>query len=274
MYKATKLLSSTTSPTQGDLRLTFLGMLASLQYHKEQSNQHDIVDSIYNKLEIYWNRHLSDSSSVSAILDPRYKTTTFNDLSEHNECIDHLKTLFSSYTNTHIITNRTTNEETIQSSRNYFLNMINQQVHSFEENLEFDEIDSYLNTSNDINTDPLLWWKEHQYEYPTLSLIAKDYLCIQATSVAAEQAFSVAGNTITPTRNKLDPETTRATLCLKSWIENEMGINNINHETGDDNDSDGSDSSYSDSNNSSDTSSSSDTDTDTDTDSSNDTDSD
>ena len=52
--------------------------------------------------------------------------------------------------------------------------------------------------------------------YPILSLIAKDYLSIQATSVAAEQAFSVAGNTITPTRNKLDPETTRATLCLKS----------------------------------------------------------
>ena len=96
--------------------------------------------------------------------------------------------------------------------------------------MEFDEIDSYLNTSNDINADPLLWWKEHQNEYPILSLIAKDYLSIQVTSVAAEQAFSVAGNTITPTRNKLDPETTRATLCLKSWIENEIGINHINNE--------------------------------------------
>ena len=74
--------------------------------------------------------------------------------------------------------------------------------------MEFDEIDSYLNTSNDINTDPLLWWKEHQNEYPILSLIAKDYLSIQATSVAAEQAFSVAGNT----------------------IENEIGINHINNE--------------------------------------------
>jgi hypothetical protein len=38
MYKATKLLSSSSLPTQGDLRLTFLGMLASLQQYNELSN--------------------------------------------------------------------------------------------------------------------------------------------------------------------------------------------------------------------------------------------
>ena len=62
---------------------------------------------------------------------------------------------------------------------------------------EFSEIDNYLSTPNDLNTDPLMWWKSHQEEYPILSIIAKDYLMIQATSVAAEQAFSVAENTIT-----------------------------------------------------------------------------
>jgi len=45
-------------------------------------------------------------------------------------------------------------------------------------------------------------------------------LTIQATSVPCEQMFSVAGNTITKTRNRLKPETACATLCLKSWIEN------------------------------------------------------
>src|SRR3954452_7468682 len=243
MYEATKLLSSSLLPTQGDLRLTFLGMLASLQYYKQQSNQHNIIDAIYNKLEIYWNRHLSSSSSISAILDPRYKITTFSNLEERNNYINQLQNLFSSYTtNSHIIPNRT-NENTLQNSRNYFLNMINNnhQSHSPTEIPEFDEINNYLNTPNDINIDPLMWWKEHQDEYPVLSLIAKDYLIIQATSVAAEQAFSVAGNTITQTRNKLEPETARATLCLKSWIENEIGIdvNNENEETSDDNSSSG-----------------------------------
>ncbi|CAG8674802.1 40984_t:CDS:2, partial [Gigaspora margarita] len=50
----------------------------------------------------------------------------------------------------------------------------------------------------------LVWWQEKQYEYPKLSLIAKDYLCIQATSVFSEQAFSITGQTITALRNRLD----------------------------------------------------------------------
>jgi hypothetical protein len=159
MYEATKLLSSSLLPTQEDLRLTFLGMLASLQYYKQQSNQHNIIDAIYNKLDIYWNRHLSSSSSISAILDSRYKITTFSNLEERNNYINQLQNLFSSYTtNSHIIPNRT-NENTLQNSRNYFLNMINNnhQSHSPTEIPEFDEINNYLNTPNDINIDPLMW---------------------------------------------------------------------------------------------------------------------
>ncbi|GBB83186.1 hypothetical protein RclHR1_00010068 [Rhizophagus clarus] len=77
----------------------------------------------------------------------------------------------------------------------------------------------------------LLWWKAYEHKFPTLAKILRDYLSIQATSMACEQAFSVAGNTITKTRNRLNPETARATLCAKSWIENGVGIlekNNIN----------------------------------------------
>ena len=251
MYKATKLLSSSSFPTQEDLRLTFLGMLASLQHYRQQSNQHAIIDVIYNKLETYWNQHLSNSSFISAILDPRYKTTTFNNSVERDDCINHLQSLFSSYmTNSYTIPNRA-RTTTSQNSRNYFLNIINNNHHFPTENLEFDELNSYLNTLNDINIDPVLWWKEHQNEYPILSLIAKDYLIIQSTSVAAEQAFSVAGNTITQTRNKLEPETAKAILCLKSWIENGLGIINVNNENykvDSNDDSNYSDNNYSDNN--------------------------
>ena len=67
-----------------------------------------IIDAIYNKLETYWNRHLSNSSSISAILDPRYKITTFNNLEERNNCINHLQNLFSSYmVNSYTIPDRT-----------------------------------------------------------------------------------------------------------------------------------------------------------------------
>ena len=103
------------------------------------------------------------------------------------------------------------------------MNIINNnQSYSFIDNLDFNEINNYLNTQNDTTINPLLWWQDHQSEYPILSLIVKDYLIIQATSVPSEQAFSVAGNTMTQTRNRLDPEKARTILCLKSWIENEL----------------------------------------------------
>jgi hypothetical protein len=75
----------------------------------------------------------------------------------------------------------------------------------------------------DENVETLIWWLAHSTEFPVLSLMANDYLAIQSTSVACEQAFSVAGNTITKTRNRLHPETARASLCVKSWVENNIG---------------------------------------------------
>src|SRR5215212_240514 len=78
------------------------------------------------------------------------------------------------------------------------------------------ELDQYLALQEDEETDPLLWWQAHTKEFPVISDMAQDYLTIQAT----EQAFSIAGNTISKTRNCLLPETARACLCLKSWIIN------------------------------------------------------
>ncbi|CAG8538199.1 22274_t:CDS:2 [Gigaspora margarita] len=60
-----------------------------------------------------------------------------------------------------------------------------------------------------------VWWQEKQHEYPRLSLIAKDYLCIQTTSVSSEQAFSIAGQTIIASRNRLNSKVARIVLCLK-----------------------------------------------------------
>ncbi|GBB87003.1 hypothetical protein RclHR1_13460004 [Rhizophagus clarus] len=88
---------------------------------------------------------------------------------------------------------------------------------------DFAEIKRYLALPCDENVKALLWWQTHSTEFPVLSLMAKDYLAIQSTSVACEQAFSVAGNTITKVQNRLCPETARASLCTKSWIENNIG---------------------------------------------------
>lgn len=67
--------------------------------------------------------------------------------------------------------------------------------------------------------------------------MAKDYLAIQSTSVSCEQAFSIAGLTISKVRNRLNPETARALLCLKSWITEKIGEdNNIDDQPNSDDD--------------------------------------
>jgi len=40
--------------------------------------QKKIVSVIYDKLKIYWNKHLNQSSIISLILDSCYKTTLFS----------------------------------------------------------------------------------------------------------------------------------------------------------------------------------------------------
>ncbi|CAG8527646.1 25842_t:CDS:1, partial [Racocetra persica] len=83
------------------------------------------------------------------------------------------------------------------------------------------ELEKYLLLPLEDNSNLLVWWQV-QKDYPALSLIARDYLSIQATSMASEQAFSVAGLTISNKRNRLDDKSARAILCLKSWLQKEI----------------------------------------------------
>ena len=69
------------------------------------------------------------------------------------------------------------------------------------------KVNSYLsqkkNKSDDF--DLLGWWKDNENHYPYVAKTAKHYLCIPATSVTSERAFSTANNIVTKTRNRLDP---------------------------------------------------------------------
>ena len=102
-----------------------------------------------------------------------------------------------------------------RSSRDYFLNLLNQ---NNIQGVSHDELDRYLNSPVNNRTDSLIWWKFHEKDYPILFQIAKDCLTIQATSVSLKRAFSISGLTISKTRNRLDPETARAIIYMKNWI--------------------------------------------------------
>ncbi|KAL4105171.1 hypothetical protein QTP88_020443 [Uroleucon formosanum] len=56
------------------------------------------------------------------------------------------------------------------------------------------------------NQDPLKWWKGQSYNYPNLSILAKNYLCHLSTSVPCERIFSSAGLVLNDRRCRLKNE--------------------------------------------------------------------
>jgi len=81
---------------------------------------------------------------------------------------------------------------------------------------EFERYLKYVETAEE-GDDPIEWWKRHEFEYPCLTKMAMDYLCIPATSVPSEQLFSKAGETISDRRNRLHSQTAKMLLSLEDW---------------------------------------------------------
>ena len=65
---------------------------------------------------------------------------------------------------------------------------------------------------------PLDWWRNKCEKYPYLSLLARKYLCIPATSVPSERVFSTAGDIVTAQRSQLKSEHVDMLIFLKkNW---------------------------------------------------------
>jgi len=210
----------------GDFHLIFGSIQVYLQEQigREGFTQSEMAASIFQKIEEYW-KIMNRSSIASAILDPRTKLTVFSEENKQSAC-EHIQAIFATYQEHSSNTQsppRRLSSSTTNATRRLFTQFLHNPTPQITPAPLVSELDRYLALPIDEETEPLLWWQAHAKEYPILSNMAQDYLTIQATSVASEQAFSVAGNTISKTRNRLLPETARACLCMKSWIINKIG---------------------------------------------------
>ena len=69
------------------------------------------------------------------------------------------------------------------------------------------ELDQYLSHPQlDVEASPLDWWKIEAVRYPVVAKLARKYLCLCATSVAAERVFSCGGHIVSDKRTCLKPE--------------------------------------------------------------------
>ena len=51
--------------------------------------------------------------------------------------------------------------------------------------------------------DPLDFWRTHEKVFPSLALLAKKYLSVQASSAAVERMFSISGHIFSLKRRRL-----------------------------------------------------------------------
>ncbi|CAG8805809.1 20231_t:CDS:2, partial [Cetraspora pellucida] len=70
---------------------------------------------------------------------------------------------------------------------------------------------SFCSNINDL----LDWWSKQKNQFPILSILARKYLAISATSIPSEWLFSDAGNHVTSKQNRLDPHFVDKLLFLK-----------------------------------------------------------
>ena len=57
-----------------------------------------------------------------------------------------------------------------------------------------------------MSTDVLEWWAEHEIDFPALSVMARQYLGVPATSASAERLFSIAGRAFDDLRQGMKAE--------------------------------------------------------------------
>ena len=66
------------------------------------------------------------------------------------------------------------------------------------------------------DADPFAWWRARTAQYPKLSLVARKWLAVPASSAASERLFSSAGLTVRDKRTSLGSELVSSLVFLKS----------------------------------------------------------
>lgn len=78
------------------------------------------------------------------------------------------------------------------------------------------QVADYLNEPlEDMECDPLEFWKSKQNAYPQLSKLSLEYFSIQASSAAVERLFSIGGKIFRPDRCRLKFKTFQRLMMIK-----------------------------------------------------------
>ena len=107
--------------------------------------------------------------------------------------------------------NNNNGDETVLTDNSVFISMAKVEINKYL-NLSA----SYNNNGEFIRSDPLEWYRVHNFEFPNVAILARKYLCISATSAPSERMFSNCGSYVTKKRNQLEPDIVNDFIFLNS----------------------------------------------------------
>lgn len=175
--------------------------------------------------------HVSNLHKIATFLDPRFKSLKFMSTEDKTSVINMASKMISSDDLTEQIlphdvdakpsTSSTSKSRSILKSENVTdLNdstkyLIEYMDINEEPDETHDEIDTYLNLKyNEIYSANILEFWESRYDLPRLRQLAKEILCIPASSVATEKLFAEEAITFTKRRLNMEIENIKEMLFV------------------------------------------------------------
>jgi hypothetical protein len=159
---------------------------------------------------------------ISSILDPRYKKLEFVSdsirKSAYKKLIEEMSAIrtYSDRNNELMQTESHSLDNNIPSSVSAINLILGVNLNNSNEISPKDEFNSFINSPPICDNNVLMWWKGHQKDYPTLSILSKKYLGIPATSVTSERIFSKTGWLLSKKRQLLSANIVNSVIFINS----------------------------------------------------------
>ncbi|KAJ7956570.1 Zinc finger BED domain-containing protein DAYSLEEPER [Quillaja saponaria] len=228
-YKTTNNICANKVPTIG-LVLFFMDHISETISTCIESNHSpdwlkSAAEDMAKKARSYNNQVCNIFTYMTAILDPRIKGELIPESLNSEKFLDEARTHFMrNYTTSHFPSLSTGYgcgaPETEDGGSVSFAEEIARKKRRPSMNTATDELTQYLSEAPaPIPTDVLEWWKANSTRYPLLSMMARDFLAVQATSAVPEELFCGKGNEINKQRFCIPHDSTQAVLCIKSWMQ-------------------------------------------------------
>jgi zinc finger BED domain-containing protein 1 (E3 SUMO-protein ligase ZBED1) len=92
------------------------------------------------------------------------------------------------------------------------------------------EVDCYLDAELHVRkeTDPLIWWREHRFQFPRIAVAARKWLCVPGTSTPSERVFSHCGVALSAKRASMRGDALMNQVLLKNNLKHvSLGMEDI-----------------------------------------------